>query len=92
MAVPSMGLTPVVMAIMEAKGIIAKFPWVNLPMTLAVTGFSLIFSTPTCCALFPQVRLNSGMLCGMLLVAGFSHTFYTLMHPALNSSPKLARM
>lgn len=55
MAVPSMGLTPLVMAFLDSKGIIARMPWINLPMTLAVTGISLVASTPACCALFPQV-------------------------------------
>lgn len=54
MAMPSMGLTPLVMAALEAKGVIARMPWINLPATLAVTGLSLVVSTPACCAIFPQ--------------------------------------
>jgi len=54
MALPSMGLTPLVMAALEARGVIAMMPWINLPATLAVTGVSLVVSTPACCAIFPQ--------------------------------------
>jgi hypothetical protein len=54
MAMPSMGLTPLVMAALEAKGLIARMPWINLPATLAVTGLSLVVSTPLACAIFPQ--------------------------------------
>eukprot|EP00285_Hemiselmis_virescens_P008847 CAMPEP_0173391456 /NCGR_PEP_ID=MMETSP1356-20130122/18394_1 /TAXON_ID=77927 ORGANISM="Hemiselmis virescens, Strain PCC157" /NCGR_SAMPLE_ID=MMETSP1356 /ASSEMBLY_ACC=CAM_ASM_000847 /LENGTH=323 /DNA_ID=CAMNT_0014349089 /DNA_START=32 /DNA_END=1003 /DNA_ORIENTATION=- len=59
MALPSMGLTPLVMAALDARGIIARMPWINLPATLAVTGISLVVSTPACCAIFPQTAAIS---------------------------------
>ncbi len=54
MAVPSMGLTPVVMSFLEKGGVLTKFPFLTLPTTILITGFALCFSTPMCCALFPQ--------------------------------------
>mmetsp|Transcript_28661 Transcript_28661/g.58616 ORF Transcript_28661/g.58616 Transcript_28661/m.58616 type:complete len:327 (+) Transcript_28661:63-1043(+) len=54
MACPSMGLTPVVMNFLDARGVLAAFPWLNIPATLTVTGLALAFSTPLCCAIFPQ--------------------------------------
>jgi len=54
MATPSMGLTPLFMGMLDARGILSAMPWINLPATLAITGVSLVFSTPLCCAIFPQ--------------------------------------
>jgi len=49
-----MGLTPIVMSFLEKGGVLKKFPFLTLPTTILVTGFALVFSTPMCCALFPQ--------------------------------------
>mmetsp|Transcript_29188 Transcript_29188/g.66154 ORF Transcript_29188/g.66154 Transcript_29188/m.66154 type:complete len:323 (-) Transcript_29188:87-1055(-) len=62
MAVPSMGLTPVVMAFLEKRGLLSRFPFLTAPVTILVTGFALTFSTPLCCAIFPQqaeIKLES---------------------------------
>lgn len=56
MAAPSMVIPPIIMnALHRRKGsIVHRRPWVVAPMTVALTGLTLVFSTPLCCAIFPQ--------------------------------------
>jgi tricarboxylate carrier len=54
MAVPGMLLPPFIMDHLEKKGVLKKYPWINLPFQVAICGLFLIFTTPLCCALFPQ--------------------------------------
>jgi tricarboxylate carrier len=54
MAVPGMFIPPVVMSRLEKTAMFIKNPWLKAPATVALTGFCLTFSTPLCCALFPQ--------------------------------------
>jgi sideroflexin-1/3 len=54
MAVPGMFIPPVVMSILEKTKTFVKNPWLKAPTTVLLTGCCLTFSTPLCCALFPQ--------------------------------------
>lgn len=54
MALPSMGFTPVVMAAIDKRGLLSAAPFLTMPVTVLVTGFTLCFSTPLACAIFPQ--------------------------------------
>lgn len=54
MAVPAMFIPPVVMSKLEKTAAFIKNPWLKAPATVLLTGFCLTFSTPLCCALFPQ--------------------------------------
>ena len=54
MAVPAMFIPPVVMSQLEKTKTFIKNPWLKAPATVLLTGFCLTFSTPLCCALFPQ--------------------------------------
>ncbi|KAJ1478516.1 Tricarboxylate carrier-domain-containing protein [Baffinella frigidus] len=54
MAMPSMGLTPVVMAAIESRGLLSAAPFLTMPVTVLVTGLALVVSTPMACAIFPQ--------------------------------------
>ena len=54
MAVPAMFIPPVVMSRLEKTATFIKNPWLKAPATVLLTGFCLTFSTPLCCALFPQ--------------------------------------
>jgi tricarboxylate carrier len=54
MAVPGMFIPPVVMNRLEKSPTFKKNPWLNAPTTVLLTGLCLSFSTPLCCALFPQ--------------------------------------
>jgi hypothetical protein len=38
MAVPNMGLTPVIMGAVENRGLLRAYPFLNLPLTTLVTG------------------------------------------------------
>lgn len=61
MAVPGMFIPPLVMASLEKSATYIKNPWLKAPTTVLLTGFCLTFSTPLCCALFPQkatIQLN----------------------------------
>lgn len=51
---PSMGFTPVVMAAIDKRGLLSAAPFLTMPVTVLVTGFTLCFSTPLACAIFPQ--------------------------------------
>eukprot|EP01035_Chromulina_nebulosa_P017898 gene17898-23515_t len=54
MAAPAMFIPPVIMRSLEKTTTFVKNPWLKAPATVLLTGFCLTFSTPLCCALFPQ--------------------------------------
>ena len=54
MAVPGMFLPPVAMMSLEKTSTFVKNPWLKAPTTVVLTGICLTFSTPLCCAVFPQ--------------------------------------
>ena len=54
MAAPAMVMTPLIMSRLEKTATLIKNPWLKAPATVLLTGFALSFSTPACCALFPQ--------------------------------------
>eukprot|EP01033_Poteriospumella_lacustris_P005754 gene5754-4120_t len=54
MAIPGMFIPPMVMSRLEKTAAFVKNPWLKAPVTVALTGLCLTFSTPLCCALFPQ--------------------------------------
>lgn len=54
MAVPGMFIPPLVMSRLERTAAYVKNPWLKAPTMVLLTGFCLTFSTPLCCALFPQ--------------------------------------
>ncbi|ETV68310.1 hypothetical protein, variant [Aphanomyces astaci] len=53
MAVPGMVIPPLVIASLE-KGPLKRMPALSAPLMVLLTGAALSFSTPLCCALFPQ--------------------------------------
>ena len=54
MAAPGMTLPPFLMDYLEKRGLLARMPWISAPLQVAVCGLFLTFTTPMCCALFPQ--------------------------------------
>jgi len=54
MALPGMAIPPAVMARLEKTPTFIKNPWLKAPATVLMTGICLTFSTPLCCAIFPQ--------------------------------------
>jgi len=54
MAAPAMFIPPVLMSMLEKTKTFVKNPWLKAPATVLLTGMCLTFSTPLCCALFPQ--------------------------------------
>jgi len=54
MAAPAMFIPPLVMSVLERSATYIKNPWLKAPSTVLLTGMCLTFSTPLCCALFPQ--------------------------------------
>jgi len=54
MAIPGMVIPPLVMSRLEKTAQFIKNPWLKAPVTILLTGLCLTFSTPLCCALFPQ--------------------------------------
>eukprot|EP00124_Ichthyophonus_hoferi_P001712 Ihof_evm6s97 gene=Ihof_evmTU6s97 len=54
MATPGLVLPAIAMASLSKRPLLAKNPWLGAPITVALAGACLIFSTPLCCALFPQ--------------------------------------
>lgn len=54
MAAPAMFIPPVIMSQLEKSATFIKNPWLKAPATVLLTGACLTFSTPLCCALFPQ--------------------------------------
>eukprot|EP00604_Paraphysomonas_vestita_P002573 CAMPEP_0174818818 /NCGR_PEP_ID=MMETSP1107-20130205/1722_1 /TAXON_ID=36770 /ORGANISM="Paraphysomonas vestita, Strain GFlagA" /LENGTH=226 /DNA_ID=CAMNT_0016031269 /DNA_START=346 /DNA_END=1026 /DNA_ORIENTATION=+ len=62
MAIPGMMIPPLVMSKLEKTALLIKNPWLKAPFTVLLTGLCLTFSTPLCCALFPQqasIQLSS---------------------------------
>lgn len=59
MAVPAMFIPPVALLQLEKTSLLKKFPAFRAPITVALTGLCLAFSTPLCCALFPQTSALS---------------------------------
>jgi len=55
MATPYMVLTPLIMDRIDKTAWYKARPWVNAPIQIATCGFILLFSTPLCCAIFPQL-------------------------------------
>lgn len=54
MAAPAMFIPPIIMSRLEKTSAFVKNPWLKAPATILLTGLCLTFSTPLCCALFPQ--------------------------------------
>lgn len=54
MAAPAMFIPPVIMSKLEQRPFLRKNPAMNGPTMVLLTGLCLSFSTPLCCALFPQ--------------------------------------
>lgn len=54
MAVPGMIIPPIIMNSLEQKPFMRRRPWLNSPLQIVLCGFFLTFTTPMCCALFPQ--------------------------------------
>lgn len=54
MAVPGMIIPPIIMNKLEQKPFMSRRPWLNSPIQILLCGFFLTFTTPMCCALFPQ--------------------------------------
>ncbi|KAL7061547.1 hypothetical protein AAHC03_0516 [Spirometra sp. Aus1] len=54
MASPGMVLPPFLMDALERRGILARYPWISAPLQVVLCGLFLTFTTPMCCALFPQ--------------------------------------
>ncbi|XP_054720309.1 sideroflexin-1-like [Uloborus diversus] len=58
-AVPGMLIPPVIMNTLEQKGILKKYPRMNAPLQVGLSGLILTFVVPLCCALFPQRSFTS---------------------------------
>lgn len=54
MAIPGMFIPPACMMMLEKTKLYIKNPWLKAPTTVLLTGMALTFSTPICCAFFPQ--------------------------------------
>ena len=54
MAVPGMFIPPIIMSRLERTATYIRHPWLKAPTTVLITGLCLTFSTPLCCAIFPQ--------------------------------------
>ena len=54
MATPAMFIPPVIMNELEKGALLRRNPVLKAPLTVLLTGACLAFSTPLCCALFPQ--------------------------------------
>ncbi|KAI6222767.1 Sidoreflexin [Aphelenchoides besseyi] len=55
MSAPYMCLTPVVVEALEKKQWFKTRPYLSGPLQTLMCGFMLLFTTPICCALFPQL-------------------------------------
>jgi len=55
MAAPGMSLCPLIMNHLEKKAFMKKSPWLASPIQIGLVGIVLVFATPLCCAIFPQV-------------------------------------
>ncbi|KAL3863035.1 hypothetical protein ACJMK2_004817 [Sinanodonta woodiana] len=54
-ALSVMMFPPFIMEYLEKKPFMKRMPWLNAPVQVSVVGFLLVFATPLCCALFPQM-------------------------------------
>ena len=54
MALPGMAVPPILMNKLAKGKFLRAYPWANASIQVALVGFSLVFATPLCCALFPQ--------------------------------------
>lgn len=45
---------PLVMNVLEKRGVLAKYPRIAAPLQVALCGVVLTFATPLCCAIFEQ--------------------------------------
>ncbi|CAK9298763.1 unnamed protein product [Gordionus sp. m RMFG-2023] len=54
MCVPGMILPPILINSLEKRGFFLKYPRSVAPIQIALCGIFLIFTTPLCCAMFPQ--------------------------------------
>ena len=52
--IQGMFIPPVVMMNLEKTATFVHNPWLKAPTTVLLTGLCLTFSTPACCAFFPQ--------------------------------------
>jgi len=55
MAMPAMFVPPLIMQRLERTALLKARPILRAPLTILLTGTMLTFSTPFCCAIFPQV-------------------------------------
>jgi len=54
MAIPGMIIPPIIMDRLERKPFMRSRQWLNSPLQIILCGIFLTFTTPMCCALFPQ--------------------------------------
>lgn len=55
MAAPGMSISPLIMNHLDKKAFMKKMPWLASPIQIGLVGVILVFATPLCCAIFPQV-------------------------------------
>lgn len=55
MAAPGMSLCPIIMNQLDKKAFMKRMPWLASPIQIGLVGVILVFATPMCCAIFPQV-------------------------------------
>ncbi|KAI0231454.1 Sideroflexin-1 [Lamellibrachia satsuma] len=55
MAVPGMSIPPLMMFRLEKRPFLMKYPMMTAPVQVGLVGMFLVFATPLCCALFPQI-------------------------------------
>ena len=54
MGAPGMIFIPMIMNVLERRGVLARYPRISAPLQTILCGVSLTFATPLCCALFEQ--------------------------------------
>ncbi|XP_077864482.1 sideroflexin-1-like [Saccoglossus kowalevskii] len=54
MAIPAMGIPPIIMGILEKKPFLQQYKFMRAPVQVGLVGLCGVFATPLCCALFPQ--------------------------------------
>lgn len=54
MAMPGMGITPVIMNYLDKKAFMKRMPWLASPVQIGLVGLILVLATPLACAIFPQ--------------------------------------
>lgn len=55
MAAPSMAIVPIVMSVMDKRGVFQRKPYLSPVVGIGLTGAILTFATPLACALFAQM-------------------------------------